>query len=277
MKALVVGLGSIGRRHACNWAALGLGEVWVYRQHGARQPEPLDVPIRTFATLDEALDAQPDAVLVTNPTSLHVETARRALQAGAHVLVEKPLGSSLDGVADLITLAERQRRVLAVGYQLRFDPGLGRLRELVHGGAVGRPLAARADVGEYLPGWHPWEDYRQSYAARRDLGGGVVLTLSHDLDALCWVLGPPTRVTAFARRSGALEVDVEDVAEITLQFAGGTLGSVHVDMVRQPPRRFLEVTGEAGVVRWDYEEAAPADAWTHTARGEDATGVCEAT
>src|ERR671937_578790 len=97
MKALVVGLGSIGRRHARNWAALGLGEVLVCREHGAEQPEPLDVDAQIFHELAAALAAQPDMVLVTNPTSLHVATARRAIEAGAHVLVEKPLGASLDG------------------------------------------------------------------------------------------------------------------------------------------------------------------------------------
>src|SRR5919202_203120 len=198
MKCLVVGLGSIGRRHARNWAALGLGEVLVCREHGKEHPEPLGVDAQTFGDLDTALAARPDVVLVTNPTSRHIATARRAIQAGAHVLVEKPLGASLDGVDDLLRLAEAKTRVVAVGYNLRFHPGLARLRELLHTGAIGRPLFARAEVGEYLPAWHPWEDYRQSYAARRDLGGGAVLTLSHELDAICWLLGQPTCVFSLA-------------------------------------------------------------------------------
>jgi predicted dehydrogenase len=254
VRALVVGLGSIGRRHARNWAALGLGEVWVCRQHGAPQPEPLGIEHRTFAGLDAALAAGPDVVLVTNPTSLHVATAQRAIEAQAHVLVEKPLGASLEGVAVLLELAAQRRRVLAVGYHLRFHPGLQRLRELVQAGAIGRPLTARAEVGEYLPDWHPWEDYRASYVGRRELGGGVVLTLSHELDALCWVLGRPTCLVALAQRSGALDIQTEDVAEIVLRFASGVLGSVHVDLLRRPPRRFLEVTGEDGVLRWEYED-----------------------
>ena len=253
MRALVVGLGSIGRRHARNWAALGLGEVLVCREHGKAQPEPLDIEARTFDTLDAALAAKPEVVVVTNPTSLHVATARRAIEADAHVLVEKPLAASLDGVADLLSLAQQKKRLVAVGYNLRCHPGLVRLRGLVQAGAVGRPLYARAEVGEYLPDWHPWEDYRHSYAARRDLGGGVVLTLSHDLDALCWVLGRPTCVLSLAQRSGALDTDVEDIAEIVLRFASGAVGSVHLDMLRRSPRRCLEVAGDDGVVRWEYE------------------------
>src|SRR5438270_563932 len=149
MKALVVGLGSIGRRHARNWAALGLGEVSVCRQHGAPQPEPLGIEHRVFDSLDTALADGPDAVLVTNPTSLHVDAARRAIQAGAHVLLEKPIGAALDGLAELLDQAARSERVVAVGYHLRFHPGLQRLRDLVRQGAIGRPLSARAEVGEY--------------------------------------------------------------------------------------------------------------------------------
>src|SRR5260370_16146303 len=116
MRALVVGLGSIGRRHARNWAALGLGPVAVCRQTNAAQPEPLGIDVREFTDLDSALADQPDVVLVTNPTSLHVETACKALQAGAHVFVEKPLSHILDGVADLVNQAGRRQKILIGRY-----------------------------------------------------------------------------------------------------------------------------------------------------------------
>jgi len=254
MRALVVGLGSIGRRHARNWAALGLGPLAVCRQLGAPQPEALGVEAREFDDLEAALDDRPDVVLVTNPTSMHVETVCTALQAGAHVLVEKPLGHTLDGVAETLDHARQGRRQLMVGYNLRFHPGLVRLRELVRQNAIGRIVSARAEVGEYLPDWHPWEDYRRGSDARRDLGGGPVLTFSHELDALCWILGAPSRVTALATHASALETDTEDVAELVLQFADGPLASVHVDFVRRPPRRCLELVGEQGILRWEYEE-----------------------
>jgi len=239
LRGLVVGLGSIGRRHLQNWRTLGLGEINAARDF----PDLADALSRTRA----------DVVLVTNPTSLHVETAMAAVQAGAHVLIEKPLSHTLDKVPELIKEAESRGRKLAVGYNLRFHRGLQRLRELVQGGRIGRPLTARAEVGEYLPDWHPWEDYRQSYSARPDLGGGPVLTLSHDLDALCWVLGRPTRVIGLAARAGSLEIQTEEAAELAMTFEGGALGSVHVDYVRREPRRFLEVAGDDGLVRWEYE------------------------
>lgn len=254
MKGLVVGLGSIGRRHARNWSALGLGPVAVCRRVGAPPPEPLGVDAREYHDLDQALsDAQPDIVIVSNPTSLHIATACTALAAGANVLVEKPLGNSLDGVGELLQKTEETHKQVMVGYNLRFHPGLQRLRELLGANAIGRLVSARAEAGEYLPDWHPWEDYRQSYAARRERGGGALLTFSHELDSLCWLLGAPRRLAALVGRASSLELDVEDVAELILQFGEGHSASVHMDYVRRPARRSLELVGERGVLRWEYE------------------------
>src|SRR5262249_50268204 len=159
MKALVVGLGSIGRRHARNWATLGLGPVAICRQTDNPQPEPLGIEAIEYRDLDQALaDARPEVVLVTNPTSLHVATTCAALRAGAHVLVEKPLGHALDGVQVLLEMARQGARHVAVAYNLRFHPGLRRLKQLLDQGTIGMIVTARAEVGEYLPNWHPWED-----------------------------------------------------------------------------------------------------------------------
>src|ERR1700730_12583295 len=133
-----------------------------------------------------------------------------------------------------------------VAYNLRWHPGLIRQRELVHQDAVGRIVAVRAEVGEYLPDWHPGEDYRRGYSARADLGGGPVLTMSHELNALCWVFGAPSRITGIAAHASSLEIDTEDVADFVLQFPAGFLGSLHVDYVRRPAGRSLEVVGEEG-------------------------------
>jgi predicted dehydrogenase len=157
-------------------------------------------------------------------------------------------------VADLLEQANQRKRQLMVGYNLRFHPGLMRVKELVEQQAIGKLVSARAEVGEYLPDWHPWEDYRRGYSARRDLGGGPVLTFSHELDSLCWVLGAPSRVMCMATHASSLEVDTEDVAELVLQFSDGPLASVHVDFARRPPRRSLEIVGEEGVLRWEYDE-----------------------
>ena len=146
-----------------------------------------------------------------------------------------------EGLASLIPLCEAKRIVAAPSSTLRFNPSIRRIKELVDGGRIGKPLVLTYHSGQYLPDWHPWEDYRTSYSGRADLGGGALLTFSHELDSLCWALGAPSRVVAMAAHASALEIDTEDSAEMILQFPDGPLASVHVDYLRRPPQRSLEI------------------------------------
>jgi len=188
VKFLIGGLGSVGRRHLRNLIKLGERDILLYRTHRSTLPEaelagfPVETDLRT------ALQHKPDAVIVSNPTALHMDVAIPAARAGCHLFLEKPVSHSLDGLDELDNaLCEGGGRLL-VGFQFRFHPGLQRLSRLLAEGVIGRPLSARACWGEYLPGWHPWEDYRQSYSARPELGGGVILTLCHPFDYLRWLL-----------------------------------------------------------------------------------------
>jgi predicted dehydrogenase len=141
-----------------------------------------------------------------------------------------------------------------VGYQLRFHPCFRALREEVRETTFGAPLAVRASVGEYLPAWHPYEDYRQMYAARADLGGGVVLSQIHEFDYLYALFGPPRRLFALGGHLSHLEIDVEDVASTLMEFHldGRTL-PVHLqqDYLQRPPSRGCEVVGDQGKVVMD--------------------------
>jgi len=110
--------------------------------------------------------------------------------------------------------------------------------------------------GEYLPAWHPWEDYRQGYAARSDLGGGVVLTQCHSLDYLPWLVGRAKSVWGFTGKISDLEVDVEDTAEIGLRFESGALGNLHLDFNQQPPAHRFEIIGTKGTIKWDLSDGA---------------------
>jgi predicted dehydrogenase len=261
----VVGLGGIGQRHVRNLRSL-LGdrvEILAVRTRGLRHAltdrltvaPGVDVEaeygIRRLPDLEAALGMAPDAVLVTNPSSLHVDAALAAVRAGCHVFVEKPLSDSIDGVDALIDAAERGRRVGLVGYQLRFHPILRRAKALLEAGAVGRVLAARFEVGEYLPGWHPYEDYRGMYASRRALGGGVILSQIHELDLAYWFFGMPRRVFALGGHWSELEVDVEDTASLLLECtADGRSLPVHVhqDYLQRPPSRRAEIVGDRGKI-----------------------------
>ncbi|HEX9618409.1 MAG TPA: Gfo/Idh/MocA family oxidoreductase [Anaerolineales bacterium] len=251
VKVLIAGLGSIGRRHLRNLLALGERDILLFRTHRSTLPDEdlAGFPVET--ELEATLAKRPDAVIVANPTAHHLDVAIPAAQAGCHLLLEKPISHSLERVAALESAVQQGRGKVLVGFQFRFHPGLVQAARLLADGAIGRPLSARAVYGEYLPGMHPWEDYRQSYSARRDLGGGVILTLCHPLDTLRWLLGEVQSVWAFTGQLNDLELGVEDTAEIGLRFASGVLGSAHLDYNRRPPAHHLEIVGTSGTLRWD--------------------------
>jgi predicted dehydrogenase len=256
MKFIIAGLGSIGRRHFRNLIALGEKDIVLLRTRKATLPddELAGYPVET--DLADALKKhQPDAVIVANPTSLHLDIAIPAAEAGCAILLEKPVSNSLERLDVLQKAAEKSGSKILVGFQFRYHPTLNKARELLQAGALGKVLTVHVHWGEYLPNWHPWEDYRQSYAARADLGGGVIVTLTHPLDYLRFLLGDVESLWSFNGHLSPLEVDVEDTAEIGLRFVSGTVGGVHLNYVQRPGRHHLEIVGTNGTLRWDNADS----------------------
>jgi predicted dehydrogenase len=158
--------------------------------------------------------------------------------------------------------AQRRGVLVGMAYCLRFHPAYGLARKEILKGQIGRPLAADAWFDSFLPDWHPWEDYRQSYAARRDLGGGVLPTLDHEIDFLNWCFGQPVQVRGFTHRSPFLEADADDLARLDLRYAWrpGTGGEHEIDarielsLSRQERRRGFLVRGEDGSIEFDMQD-----------------------
>lgn len=256
MKFLIAGFGSIGRRHFRNLRALGQNEIVLLRSRRSTLDDEEVAGYPVEMTIEAALAHRPDALIVANPTALHLDVAIPAAEAGCHVLMEKPISDSLEGVNRLREAAEQNQVQVMMGFQFRFHPGLARAKALIHEGAIGRVLTARAHWGEYLPDWHPWEDYRNSYAAKAELGGGVVRTLTHPIDYMRWLFGDVRKLWAFAGQISDLEVDVEDVGEIGLVFDSGVMAGIQVNYFQRPPRHQLEIVGTRGTIRWDNADGA---------------------
>jgi predicted dehydrogenase len=252
MKFLIAGLGSIGRRHFRNLISLGEKDIVLLRSHHATLSDDELAGYPVEADLLEALKKhKPDAVIVANPTALHLDVAIPAAEAGCHILLEKPISHSLERLDVLQQAAQKSGSRILVGFQFRYHPTLNKARELIQAGALGKVLTVHVHWGEYLPNWHPWEDYRQSYAARADLGGGVIVTLTHPLDYLRYIVGEVKSLWSFNGHISPLEIDVEDVAEIGLKFSNGAVGSLHLNYFQRPPVHRLEIIGTRGTLRWD--------------------------
>ncbi len=257
MKFLIAGLGSIGRRHMRNLVALGENDIVLYRTRKATLPEGELAAFPQETDLQEALEKhKPDAVIVANPTALHLDVAIPAAEAGCAILLEKPISHSTERLDQLEAAVQKSGSRVLVGFQFRFHPGLLRAKQLISDGELGRVISAHVHFGEYLPAWHPWEDYRKGYAARADMGGGVMLTQCHALDYLPWLVGKVESVWGFVAKLSDLEVDVEDTAEIGLRFDGGALGSLHLDYNQQPPSHHIEIIGTKGSLQWDLSDGA---------------------
>jgi predicted dehydrogenase len=269
MRILIAGLGAIGQRHARNLRALfGDGvELLAFRSRrlpyivtdslerdDSRNVED-ELGVTAYEDLDEALAAGADAVFVCTPSSQHVEIAQRAATAGCHLFIEKPLSHTLDGVERLRETVASKGLVAIVGCQWRYHPCVRWLRDLLQSGTLGPLVRAEIEYGDYLPDFHPYEDYRTSYAARTDLGGGVVLTQIHDYDLAWWLFGPPRTVTASGGHLSALDIDVEDTVDAQLE-GGAVPVSVRQSFASRPPRRTINVAGEHGSVTVDLVAAS---------------------
>ena len=254
-RILIVGLGSIGTRHLRIARELHPdADIRVLRHQECHYiPEHAD---GCFSTTEQAIAFLPQLAVIANPAPFHVPVAQQFAEMGVHLLIEKPLSSSIDGVARLIYTCQKKGTVLLVGYNLRFLPSLQRFRNLLLNNVIGRVLSVRCEIGQYLPSWRPDIDYRQSVSALRELGGGVLLELSHELDYLRWIFGEVEWVNATLTRQSALEIDVEDTAHLILGIVSADdkcqlIGTVNLDFIRHDTTRSCTAIGENGTLRWN--------------------------
>ncbi|MFN7834990.1 MAG: Gfo/Idh/MocA family protein [Burkholderiaceae bacterium] len=250
-KALVVGSGSIARRHLANFRRLlPDAEVGCASASGRPLADGETVATTQLPSMAAAVAWAPDLAVVASPAPLHLDHACLLLDAGIPVLIEKPLSDNLDRVRDVAPLLARHRDRIEVAYNLRFLSSARRMKTLIDEASVGRILGLRIEVGQYLPDWRPQADYRRQVSANRSLGGGVLLELSHELDYVNWLFGRFDRVFCVTANSGQLEIDVEDNADILLSRDGLT-AQIHLDFLQRRANRSCKVIGSTGTLNWD--------------------------
>ncbi len=260
LRVLVVGLGSIGRRHLRVARELFADAEFAVLRSGVGSLGADVDGVTTYHAIDEALGFAPTIAVIASPATHHAGIAMRLAAAGVHLLVEKPLTDRLETALAVRDAVAAAGVTAAVGYNLRHLASLVALRDAVLAGGIGRVMSVRSEVGQYLPDWRPDTEYRTTVSARRELGGGALLELSHELDYLLWLFGDVASVTAMLSHLSDLEVDTEDTANLLLQFApaGGALdgtpgvvASVSLDYARRDVVRRCTVIGTNGTLEWD--------------------------
>lgn len=250
VKALVVGCGSVGKRHIANLSGIdAVAEIAVFtRNAGCLSDMRNEGKIRIVNSLD---DAEADFAVIANETHKHLDTAILLAGRGLHLFIEKPLSHSLERVEVLRKIVEKNRVAVGVGYNLRFLGIMRCLKRLLSENAVGDIYFAKIEAGQYLPAWRPGVDYRQSYSARAARGGGVALDLSHEIDYMRMLFGDPCVWTVHRAKVSKLEIDSEDMFEGVYLFPGSFICNVHLDYLQMIKKREIRIAGSRGTIVCD--------------------------
>ncbi len=254
-RVLVVGVGSIGKRHLrLARKLLPHADIRVLR-HQVTDSVP-EHANGSFSKLEDAIAFAPQLAVISTPATFHLDSALPLARAGVHLLVEKPISTVTDGIWQLIEACRDKKKVLLTGYNLRFLPSLRYFKDCLDSKSIGTVLSVRCEIGQYLPSWRPDADYRQSVSARRELGGGALLELSHEIDYLRWIFGEMEWVKATLSRQSHLAIDVEDTVHLILGFVPAAdcrqlVGTVNMDFIRHDSTRLCTVIGEKGSLRWN--------------------------
>ena len=258
MKILVIGAGSIGRRHINNLNNLGYKDIDVVDISGSN----LDYIKKNykikeiFTDLNDALNSKDhDAAFILTPPIYHIPIALELAKKAIDLFIEKPLAHNLENVDELMKIKENNNLIIMVGYNQRFDFGLRKLKSGIEEESLGKIYYIRAEVGQYLPDWRPWQDYRKSYTAIKRLGGGIILDGSHEIDYVMWLAESKVKkLKAICDKVSNLEIDVEDMAEAILRFENGIVASIHLNMVERGYNRYCKVVGEKGSIKWIFKD-----------------------
>ncbi|MEO6686912.1 MAG: Gfo/Idh/MocA family oxidoreductase, partial [Dyadobacter sp.] len=186
---LIFGAGSIGERHIQILQKSGYSNIWIYRQRNLPLRNIDEKTINIFTDLSLIDKIKPKSAIICTPTFQHIEQALFCVERGIHVLIEKPLSHNLTDYEKLINVITKNNAYVQIAYMLRYHDFFQTVKSIVQNKKMGNLISMQTYWGEYLPDWHPWEDYQQSYAARKEFGGGAALTLSHDIDLVNWLAG----------------------------------------------------------------------------------------
>jgi predicted dehydrogenase len=250
---LIIGAGSIGMRHLNNLIKLGFKNIHLYRHNSEINIIIDGQEIFVTSNWNVIQKNKYFAVIICSPTSMHVRQAIKSLKLKAHLLIEKPISNNTLELNKLQELAISKKRFVFVAYMLRHHPLLKKIKQFVSNKKYGNLISFTTKWSEYLPYWHPWEDYSKSYAAREDLGGGASLTLSHDIDLVNWIVGSPVLKTHHLKNNSSnLKLTAEGGSDIIYKYKNGVTGHSHFNYYSKLHERYMEFIFDDGNIRFDY-------------------------
>lgn len=253
--ALIIGAGSIGQRHIRNLKKIGIDKIIALRsKKGHHKTLPENLGVIEVDNLHDAIKSRPDIAIIANPTSLHLDSVRKVSKYVKGVFIEKPLSNSLEGCGEIIESLDRYNVVSFVGHNLMFHPIVKNIMKFYDENNIGEIINIQCQVGQWLPDWHPYEDYKSAYYARKDLGGGVTLTLIHEINLALELAGKPASVFGDISTYEKLDLDVDVCSNLMIKHLGGGVSQVHLDYLQRPAHRSGLVTYSQGWVSYDFNK-----------------------
>lgn len=250
-KVCFIGLGSIAARHIKNLKDI-FGEeieIDVLRSGNGR---PLDEPMQSMIKQVyydyDSLPKDYDVMFVTNPTRLHYETLQKVKSNAKHFFIEKPVFES--GREDVEGLQLKKDSVYYVACPLRYTNVIQYLKENIDFKQV---YSMRCISSSYLPDWRPGTDYRNTYSAKKELGGGVSIDLIHEWDYICYLAGQPQKVHSFIGRKSNLEIDSDDLAVYIAEYPDKYV-ELHLDYLGRKTIRMIELFAKDDSIEADLIE-----------------------
>lgn len=251
MNILIVGYGSIGKRHIKNLLNIPNIKIFVFTKQKIISQ---DKRIIFYNNLDECLDAKPFIGFITNETAFHISIAIKLAKHGLNLFLEKPLSNSMKNVYVLEKLVQKNNLITQMGCHLRFHPCLQKIKQLIDKKTLGKIISVQVENGSYLPDWHPDEDYRKSYAASENLGGGIVLTMIHEIDYLYWFFGNTSKIASITGKFSNLDLTSEDYSASIMKFKNNVIAELHLDFFQRPEYRRCKIRGTKGTLYWNSDK-----------------------
>ena len=270
MKVLVVGCGASGRRHINNLSAIDrIKSISVFTGNKDCLNE---VNRKDKVTITDSLtNTDADFAVIANDTYKHIDTAIPLAERGLHLFIEKPLSHNLNKTNELRDIARNKKIKIFIGYNLRFLGAIKYIREKLSERALGRLYFAKIEVGQYLPEWRPARDYRDSYSARKNKGGGVALDLSHEIDYMRYLFGDPVSWKTVKSKASSLEIDSDDIFEGIYKYQNGFMCNVHMDYLQKEKKREIRIVGSYGEINCDFvkQKMTTSQEQVDTVEGQD--------
>ena len=254
-KILIIGLGSIGKRHLKNIISLGYENITLIRRKNISIKEFPNFKIYT-SIADACKVNSFDTAIIATPTSNHfkdfLEISKYKIK---NVYIEKPISFSIEEAKKIEEITNKLNLNVVIGFDLHFDLGLLKVKDLLSKKIIGKVCAFHAEVGQYLPDWRPHEDYREGMSAKKDLGGGVMLDLIHEFDYINWLLGPIKNIFGKNNHISSLEIETEDVSINLAETTNGILGTISLDYLQKELSRTCKIIGDKGTIIWNYKDS----------------------